>query len=358
MSRALLRAMGLVVLTVFFQTGSATAARVGGSLFWGVALSGAPITAARLAEVSRETGIRPQVVLFYLQWPTVPYDLSQFPRESLDAIWDFGAIPCLSWEPMSYHGLRETMISYQTILQGRYDPYLKAFARAVRRWHNPLIIRFAHEMNVQRYHWGTIRQAFGPRSPEIYRRMFCHLVDLFRREGADNVLWAFSPNAESIPNPAHDPGAEWNEVFRYYPGTTFVDLLGMDGYNWGTTQNLQKSGWISRWQTFEEIFASLYKALRALAPEKPLLVFETAAARQGGERAAWVRDMLVTLERWQARGLIWFQADKETDWRLTAAADRGALELIRSHLACCPQSWLKELLREGRRNRKRQVSLQ
>ncbi len=348
MSRALL-GVGIALLLAAVQAGSARGA--GGPLFWGVALNGSPITADRLDQVVQKSGIRPQMVLFYQQWVNTSEPL-RFPQESLDAIWNFGAVPCLSLEPMTHRGGREIMIPYQKILQGGYDPYLEAFARAARRWRRPFIIRFAHEMNLERYHWGTTRDAYGPSSTAIYRRMFRYLVSLFRRCGAENVLWAFCPNAESVPNPLHDPGAEWNKAADYYPGDRYVDLLGMDGYNWGTTQTRERNGWTSQWQTFEKIFSPLFRSLRSLAPEKPLLVFETACVRQGGNRARWVRESFAVLERWQVRGLIWFQADKEVSWRLDRTADREAIRLIRSRAACCSQAWFRRWMQENKRGAK------
>lgn len=351
MSRSLLR-VSIAALVLVLQSGGARGMQPAVPFFWGVALSGSPITAERLARVTRETGIRPQLVVFYVQWPAALDVVPGFPQQSLEAIWKVGAIPCISWEPMNYQGNKETMIPYEEILQGRYDSYLKTFARAVRRWQKPLIIRFAHEMNLERYHWGTTQEAFGARSPEIYRHMFRYLVTLFRQLGADNVLWAFCPNAESVPNPAYHAGSKWNEATNYYPGDDFVDLVGMDGYNWGTTQTRDKNGWNSHWQSFAEIFSHLHKTLRSVAPNKPLLVFETASVAEAGNRAVWVREALATLERWQVQGMVWFQADKEVDWRLDSTADREAIAAIQSRLCCCSQAWLKHLLTAKKRHLK------
>jgi mannan endo-1,4-beta-mannosidase len=312
--------------------------------FWGVALEGYPITAAQLEKVQQETGLRPGIVLFYLQWPA-PGETGEFPLASLEAIRLRGAVPCLTWEPMYCRDGKEITVLYEQIAAGQYDAYLTAFARQAAAWGQPLIIRLAHEMNLKRYHWGTDQEHYGPRSPAIYQQLFHYVVDFFRKEGAHKVLWAFCPNAESLPNPARDPAASWNQARNYYPGDDYVDLLGMDGYNWGTTQIREKNGWQSRWQSFQEIFAPLYQELLELAPRKPLLVFETASASRGGEKDAWIKDALPVLRSWKVQALIWFQVNKEVDWRLQTGREQSSLQIFRHQSETAPQ-WLQTLIRK------------
>jgi len=290
--------------------------------FWGFAFDGYPITAERLQQEEGAAGLAPQIVVFFLQWPT-PEDLSgpDFPEESLGAVWSRGGVPCLTWEPMYQRDGQEVAIPAEEILGGRYDRYILEFARRSRTWGKPFLVRFAHEMNLERYHWGTTRDQYGPESPGLYRKMFRHVVSLFRQVGAHNALWVFCPNAESVPNPYHDLTALWNRAGHYYPGDSWVDLLGMDGYNWGTSQVRELNGWDSRWQGFEEIFSPLHMELRGLAPDKPIFVLETASVAVGGDRVQWLREALETAAHWGVAGLVWFQVDKDCDWRIQRGGD-------------------------------------
>lgn len=317
--------------------------------FWGIAVEGVEITEERLLQVEKETGLAPQIVLFFLQWPADPDRISNrdeiaaFPLSSVEAIWRRGAIPCVTWEPMYYDPSgNEQMVGYQGILRGLYDPYLTAFARQAGRWGKPLMIRFAHEMNLSRYHWGTDARAFGAKSPEIYRKMYRYVVSVFKREGATNVLWVFCPNAESIPNPRHDKTASWNDVRRYYPGDQWVDVLGMDGYNWGTTQTKENHGWDSSWRSFAGIFQPLYEELKILSPGKPLFVFETSTVGSGGDKAQWIREAFETVRRWKIQGLVWFQVKKELDWLLQSEGDNAHISVIRSATSSV-QDWAQGL---------------
>lgn len=298
--------------------------------FWGVALDGNPLTSERLNKVEAETGHPFQMVVFFLQWPAKP-DTDNFPTESLTSIQQKGAIPCLTWEPIYYENGRAITVAWQKIVNGEYDPYLIAFARQAKTFNLPLIIRLGHEMNLNLYHWGTPQEEYGLESPEIYKRIYRHVVEVFRKEGADKVQWAFVPNSESVPPPAKDGKNDWNRVANYYPGHAYVDILGMDGYNWGPTKTVAKDGWQSRWQSFAELFDPLYRELRTLAPEKPIIVFEMASTSIGGDKSKWLADALTTAKKWQLAGLVWFEVDKEQDWRLATGMDKEYQPLLRSN---------------------------
>lgn len=325
--RMILKRGVLIALLVVLLPVLVTPIEAAGFPFWGLTLDGYPITAERLDDLQDRTGLTARMVVFFLQWPA-PGDKGPFPRESLEAIWSRGAVPCLTWEPMYYREGREIMVPAEAIIGGHYDAYLHFFAESARLWGRPLLIRFAHEMNLERYHWGTERQSYGPASPAIYRRMFRYVTELFRKDKALNVRWVFCPNAESVPDLSYDPAAAWNSPGAYYPGDDAVDILGMDGYNWGYSRTKEKDGWQSRWQSFQEIFEPLYGQLKRIAPGKPILVFETASVAGGGDRTVWLREAMEMASVWNLKGICWFQAAKEVDWRLEIPRDRRGIDIV------------------------------
>ncbi len=311
----------------------------GSSPFFGVALGGFPISPARLAEVKKAIRLAPTVVLFYLQWPASPREM-MFPQSSLDAIWQQGAVPCLSWEPMYYRQGQEVMVDHERIVGGEYDPYLEEFAKKAKSWGKPLLIRFAHEMNLERYHWGSSdKSKYGFGSPEIYQSMFRYVVTYFRKMGVENVWWVFCPNSESLPDPGRDQ-ASWNRASNYYPGDGYVDILGMDGYNWGTTQTVKKDGWQSQWRTFRDIFEPLYRELKALSPRKPIIVCEIASTDQGGDKSTWIKEAWTTAQAWEVKGLIWFQLKKEVDWKISSGTRYSYVPVILGAMSA--PAWINE----------------
>jgi mannan endo-1,4-beta-mannosidase len=318
---------------------------VSAPLFFGVALDGYPISKERLKSIEETLGVSPGIVSFFLQWPSMKTQESRdFPSKTLDVIWNTGAIPCLTWEPMSDSQGVECMVDYRDILNGSYDPYLLEFAKQAALWKRPFMMRFAHEMNVERYHWGTKKKGYGPESPYIYKRMFRYVVTIFQKAGAKNVLWVFCPNSESVPNASYDPSASWNRIENYYPGDKYVDFLGVDGYNWGTTQTRTKNGWDSHWKGFAEIFRAPFETLRQLAPDKPVLVFETASVTQGGDKGEWIKNAFETARKWKLSGLVWFQVKKENDWRINSMG-KASCGHIPGATACTPHQWIRGLVK-------------
>lgn len=285
-------------------------------LIWGFSIDGFPITESALETLVRETKIQPQIVQFYLQWQKEP-SLSLL--SSLQAIASQNSSPCITWEPMLMIDNSEKTIAFDQILNGDFDEYLNFIANEIKQFQKPVIVRFAQEMNLQRYHWGTTLEQFGPESPAIYVKLFRYVVEFFRKEGANNVLWAFCPNSESVPNEF------WNTAKNFYPGDDYVDLLGMDGYNWAITFEIAKNrdlNWTKPWMSFEEIFKNLYVELRKMAPSKPIFVFETASVnRKELKKTTWLKEAINTAKKWGLKGILWFQAKKEEDWRLQQDGD-------------------------------------
>lgn len=281
--------------------------------FIGLALAGFPVTEKIIEQSKDETKIDPAVIVFYLQWPST-IDVVEPILPSLEAIWNSGAVPCMTWEPMNIVDNVERAVPYQEILQGTYDSYLDWVASEIKSWDKLVIIRFAHEMNLSRYHWGTTLDDYGPSSTGIYVSLFQYVVSFFRNKHVDNVLWAFCPNADSVPN------EDWNIAKNYYPGDEYVDILGMDGYNWNIDASLAKAGgqaWHNPWRSFNEIFEPIYSQLRKISVNKPLIVFETASVdrSQDEKKLLWIKEALNISRQWDIQGIVWFQVDKEEKWK-------------------------------------------
>jgi hypothetical protein len=219
--------------------------------------------------------------------------------------WDVanGRIPLITWRGANL----------AAIGTGRYDELIRERAVAVKRLGAPVFLRWGWEMNTNLFaHAGPLNM---PNGPAKFVAAWRRIHRIFDAAGAANVVWVWCPNAESLPH------APWNAAARYYPGDEFVDWVGVDGYNWGTTQR-----W-SRWQTFADIVRPTYDAYAA---RKPIMVAETASAETGGDKAAWIRSLQSGLARDfpAVKALVWFEVSKETDWR--AESSDASLAAFRS----------------------------
>ncbi|WP_245906647.1 hypothetical protein [Mycolicibacterium palauense] len=93
----------------------------------------------------------------------------------------------------------------------------------------------------------------------------------------------------------------------------------MDGYNWGTIR--PDTTWISP----QELFGATLEELRGLRPGTPILVAEVGCAEAGGDKARWITDLVAYLDgQGDVTGFVWFDHDKETDWRLTSSRRAAA----------------------------------
>lgn len=312
------------------------------SLFLGFAIEGFPITHDAIQAIEQETKIAPQVIQFYLQWPEPTFHFHSI-TSSLDAIWKQNAIPCITWEPRVVKNEKEINIPSEEILNGNYDSYLSYIAVEAKQWQKPIIVRFAHEMNLEKYHWGfESKEEFGSQAPDIYIKMFRYVVSFFKKKEVTNILWVFCPNVDSVPN------EKWNRASQYYPGDEFVDILGMDGYNWAVSPEIADSRrltWQSPWRSFESTFYPLYQELKALSHDKPIIVFETSSAQRPllPNTSEWIKDAIKVAKTWKILGIIWFQVNKEEDWRINQNEDYSYVDDIKN-ASDSFQLWLVDYL--------------
>ncbi|WP_291056034.1 hypothetical protein [Herbiconiux sp.] len=70
-----------------------------------------------------------------------------------------------------------------------------------------------------------------------------------------------------------------------------------------------------------ELYKSAYEQLHTLG--KPIIIGETASAEEGGSQAEWIADIPPTLRGSfpDIRALVWFDVDKERDWRIRSSED-------------------------------------
>lgn len=210
-----------------------------------------------------------------------------------------GRTPMITWEPYSE--------SLQDIAAGKYDAQLIAWARGAAAYGKPVYLRPMEEMNISGTPWSG--------QPAAFIAAWRHMVTVFRDEGATNVRWVWSPNT---PDTAQDPMEE------YFPGNQYVDVLALDGYNWGTCMS-----W-SHWQSFKSVFENGYQRIAALGPQ-PIWITEFASSEEGGNKAAWVtaafQEVAADFPRIQA--LVYFDYDASGTCQLKIDSSPASLAAFR-----------------------------
>lgn len=203
----------------------------------------------------------------------------------------------VTWQPW----INGKGIAFGQIASGEYDAYIRTFARDVRSWGHPVLIAIAPEMDGWWSPWAINGEPGRTNLDFIagHRR----IIDLFREEGVSNVSWVWSPNVQQPNSPNRYRHAE------LYPGDDYVTYMGLDGYNWGTSQG-------GSWETFQQVFQYSYDGLLEIS-NKPILLMEVASAEEGGSKADWIRNMFYQLPNFpRIVGFTWFNRNRERDWRI------------------------------------------
>jgi mannan endo-1,4-beta-mannosidase len=247
--------------------------------YLGVYEQGAPPSYQPIANFARAAGGSPNLDGYFSGWAE-PF-ATTFARQAYAK----GAATYVQIDP--------TLASMTGIADGAYDNYLRAYADSVRNFGHAVVIGFGHEMNAPWYTWG-----YGHTSPATFVKAWRHIVNLFTGQGADNVTWLWTINADQ---PGTGPIREW------WPGTKYVDWVGIDGFYYKAAD------------TFDSVFGQTIAQVRSFTGE-PMLVAETAVGPRTNQFLK-IGDLFAGVKANNMLGLVWFDFRQHgslfhQDWRV------------------------------------------
>ena len=247
---------------------------------------------------------------------------SSLPWTWLQEIKNHGSVPLITWEPRnSDPGTDQTLYSLANIAKGRDDREINGWAREIRTWGRPVLIRFAHEMNGSWYPWG--------RQPKAFVAAWRHIHNVFVSDGATNAQWVWCPNTQ------WDAASRFN---AYYPGNSYVDWIALDAYNQPTNGT-----WMSLYQLLN--LDSSYLAITSLT-SKPLMIAETSSSEArvfpgygNQSKAHWITEAFTkdipSMRR--IRAIVWLNENLQgpgrcCDWRIQSSpsASRAFTQAVAS----------------------------
>jgi len=245
-----------------------------------------------LASIESQAGKQANIETTFSGWG------DSFPSNFASALCPGNQTLWIYWENYGY--------SLDGIIAGAYDPYIKSYAQGAVNYQCPVIISLFHEMNGNWDDWdGTV----GNNSPVKIIAAWRHVHDLF--EGASNVKWAWVVNNGSVPDV---PG---NQFSDYWPGSAYVDYVGIDGFNFGNP-----------WQTFAQVFDAAVARVQTFG--KPIYLSSLASVA-GSQKAQWITDLGTYIKTSpNVVGWIWFNENGGgTNWLITSdAASLAAFKAI------------------------------
>ena len=247
--------------------------------YLGVYESGPPSTYQPVADFTNKTGTQPNLVGYYSGWG------EPFQASFAETVREHGATTILQWDP--------TGVPISVIATGGYDSYLRSFANGVRDFGHPVVIGFGHEMNAPWYSWG-----YGTAPASTFVAAWRHIVTLFRGQGADNVTWLWTLQADEY---GTGPIASW------WPGAKYVTWVGIDGYYYRPSD------------TFDTVFGKTIAQVRMFTGQ-PVLLSETAVGPEA-DQAAKIPGLFAGMRQYGTLGLVWFDIAQDNgiyhqDWHI------------------------------------------
>jgi hypothetical protein len=250
--------------------------------YLGVYEQGAPPSYQPIAAFAQAAGGQPNLDGYFSGWAE-PF-ATTFAREAYAR----GAAVYVQIDP--------TFASVAAIADGAYDSYLRSYADSVRDFGHAVVIGFGHEMNAPWYSWG-----YGHVPPATFVRAWRHIVTLFRGQGADNVTWLWTINADQ-------PGT--GNIRDWWPGARYVSWVGVDGFYYKSSD------------TFASVFGQTVAQVRSFTGQ-PLLVAETAVGPRAGQFVK-IGDLFAGVRANNLLGLVWFDFRQHggryrQDWRVESS---------------------------------------
>lgn len=194
------------------------------------------------------------------------------------------------------------------IAEGKWDDYLRRFARQARDLDYKVYYRFGYEMNGDWFSWGQKKRLFV--------NAWRHTWKLFKKEKADNIEWVFSPSVV------------WgeltfdNDILPYYPGDEYVDIVALDGYNFGDDHDQYH-----KWESFIDVYSASIAGLMNFG--KPMWIAEIGCPSDP-RRYQWLRDFL---EFFDTNGcfevFFWFNENKVGEPNFRIDGDDASLLVFR-----------------------------
>jgi hypothetical protein len=263
--------------------------------------------------------------MYFMDWSGVPNSPQVFDPYLSDKIKETvpaGNLPVimLSWQPQTGRASEGCDKDYglsiplSNITAGKCDAYIREFAAELSARPERFLLRFAHEMNITDSPWWPGHYS---QDASAYVAMWKHVHDVVAsiqtQYGKHNIEWVWSINYAS------NPGDAWNAIPNYYPGNSYVDWIGLSGYNW-----YNSPGHNIPWKSFTDLFGAVLTDLTCRY-SKPQILTEIGSAGNDSQKAGWIQDAFAKMGQYRAlRAIVWFndfayEQTNQADFRVVNA---------------------------------------
>jgi hypothetical protein len=248
-------------------------------------------------------GAKPGYILWYIQiGEDFPLHVTEHNKEMGIATVINHDIKSDGFTPGKNEGL------LKEIARGKWDNYFRQFAQKARDLEVDVYYRFGYEMNGDWFPWCE--------KPKLYIQAWKHVWKVFKKEKAFNIKWVFSPSVVWGQKNFN------NDILPYYPGEHFVDIVALDGYNFGDYHDKYHT-----WESFYHVYASSVAGLMSF--NKPMWIAEIGCPSDP-RRQKWLRDFLEFFDNNSCfEVFFWFNENKEGEPNFRIDGDEASLYVFR-----------------------------
>lgn len=212
-----------------------------------------------------------------------------------------GRLPLMNWAP------EDPTYTWAQIAAGQADAIIDARASAAATYGRRILLAFHHEPENDTTTYGT---------PADYVAAWKHVVDRFRAAGATNVKFVLVLEAWTF---------QLDRADHWYPGRSYVDYVGADGYNWYGA----RAG--AAWRELGDIFTPFYDW--TVAKGVPGMITETGCLEDPNNpdrKAQWFDNADLWLRSHpNIAAFLYFHSDRMWRWWVdTSAASLAAYQAM------------------------------
>ncbi|MDD3364443.1 MAG: glycosyl hydrolase [Syntrophomonas sp.] len=238
----------------------------------------------------------------------------EFPQEVIDRAYSEDRVMMLTWQPRMQPGLNPNSVIIPGIINGDYDAYIKDCVKRMKAIGAPIFLRFGNEMNGDYTPWCNW---FYSKDADLYIDAWRHIYQMIKQEEASNVYFVWNPHDRTYPN------FKWNSPELYYPGSEYVDWVGLTCYNEGTSYT------DGIWRNFNDMYRPVYNDYLLKYPGKPFMITEFSCNEAGGDKKAWIKECLNSLKNYpNIRIAVWFDKT-EGNWLYRIDSTSGSKEAFK-----------------------------
>jgi hypothetical protein len=260
-----------------------------------------------IEKIENTIGVKTDYITEFVAWENeglIPQETLEYAKDNnkkIIAFWE-------AYEPGKIAS-EDSKYSCKNIINGKYDKYIKRFSSHLKIKSNEVIIFPFPEPNGDWTPQSLTMNGNEGKFIDTYRHVSTFFTDI------PNVRLGLALNNQSVPDQAD------NVMDNYFPGKRWLNLVGIDGFNFGPPNE--------EWRSFKDIFTPALENAKRWNID---ILISSFGCAPGNSRVSWFYDAfkVIKSDTYPIIGANIFAENKagmgdyERDWSL----DNNTLKLL------------------------------